>query len=348
MERNHKTEQIAKLRTDLAQHGIVLPENILRVASGSFGTCFISGDQVLKLFYEGHKQSRICLTSTGNYAHVAAAQEELTRRGVTVPQLLDYGKFSFPIQVGQQKYYAWQRMTRVTGNELPPLQSRTKITVRRQMQEIIAVAAKIHVPVKKDKQEVSQGLDSFLAWASAARVRVDVKTQNLLRELQKDIDRFTPSEQSATLLHRDFHPRNILKSHTYGVIDWDQQEFGRPERDLSTVLSARPQNLREFCDRYNALAALRMDERLIVAYGLAGYSVHYLFLLQKTNSASNRNIIAAANRPYLAALAKRMHKLTGKAIYADALRDYSALGVPLPNPPTRRLPFVPRPSTPTA
>ncbi|MGB9153151.1 MAG: aminoglycoside phosphotransferase family protein [Alphaproteobacteria bacterium] len=371
--------QLSELRDALAKHGVALPENIQIIDSGFFGTCFV-GDTVLKLFsvfrsgvlqspQDAEFERKHFDTAIQACAYITDAAHAITRRGVEVPRLIDSGRFlvegvATPLQLGNgERFHAWQMMTRVDGRPLgktprfekPP---QSPLADRKIARALAQIAAKIHVRVDAADKKIEDGPKLIVS----RPLGLDQRTFALLAALEKDIKKLTPPGQTTTLLHGDLFPQNVLKSAAgkYGVIDWDHQKFGRPERDIWGAFHMQPQRIREYCNLYNATAKHPIDERLVVAHALTSCAHAYTGALARNNeqpdtgkparnkttrySKFKRSQTLATLETRIVDLAKIMHQLTGKKAYAEAAKDFSGSQNPLGRPIAARI----KPNLPTA
>jgi hypothetical protein len=262
----------------------------------------------------------------------------LAGRGIDVPELLGHAKLSVPIKLKDQEYHACQLMTRVgrepmeevwwwlTDSEQSPKDWAAAMI---QLRELAQVAAKMHVQVGVAGKTIDQ---SDFDWVE----RFDLGRQNpkLIMALEQETDRLAPHGLSTkdpsrtTLLHGDFAPQNILRDgRRYGIVDWDQQSYGMPEKDV-WIFTRHPKYVQELCAVYNESAAQPLSERLVVAYGLTRSLRDYFRLLQDetmfgqfTESKRDEWIEKVGSRN--AGLAGEMYRLTGNRVYAEAMERFS-------------------------
>ena len=92
----YNDEGIAELREALKQQGVALPEKIERIAGGAWGLCLIGNSEVLKLFGYDPKiiksgfNKAFFDNSVVAYLRLSEVASEITKRGVSVPELTDY------------------------------------------------------------------------------------------------------------------------------------------------------------------------------------------------------------------------------------------------------------------
>ena len=95
-------KQISDLRDALGKSGVALPENIERIASGNYGVCIVSENAVIKLFKASADPELVSFEhayfdkSVSAYLRVSGVADEITRRGIKVPEMLSYGKLEIP------------------------------------------------------------------------------------------------------------------------------------------------------------------------------------------------------------------------------------------------------------
>lgn len=71
--------------------------------------------------------------------------------------------------------------------------------------------------------------------------RIDKKTAE---EIYKLVDTRTPLVSSASLIHRDLKPLNLLVGKRVGILDWENAMFGDPLFDLGVLFSRFPDDER--------------------------------------------------------------------------------------------------------
>ncbi|MCV7260169.1 phosphotransferase family protein [Mycobacterium shimoidei] len=89
------------------------------------------------------------------------------------------------------------------------------------------------------------------------------KTRDLpaLDDLTKRLTAAAPEQQELTLVHGDFHLRNVITSHETGeviaVLDWELSTLGEPLADMGSLLAYWPESGEE--DPTGAFAAAALD-----------------------------------------------------------------------------------------
>ncbi|EUA54424.1 phosphotransferase enzyme family protein [Mycobacterium xenopi 4042] len=74
------------------------------------------------------------------------------------------------------------------------------------------------------------------------------KTRDLpdLDDLTRRLAAAAPAQQELTLVHGDFHLRNVITSHTNGevvaVLDWELSTLGEPLADMGSLLAYWPES----------------------------------------------------------------------------------------------------------
>ena len=341
----------------MALEGVVLPETIEKVAAGMFGTCIVfSEGGVLKLFRwfqepENEKERkrnkiyfqnnrRFFLHSVWSFNSLAFFADQITRRGITLPELIRSGKFSSLFKTSHydiddetfRQYHAWQLITKLDGKILSP-RSLNQPDVPRLakfhlLKEMTQVAIKIHIPARATYENQRKDFidRAFRGWFSG--VKTDRQTKELVKVLHEDILRCSP--EKLVRVHGDFNTENVMKNEKgkVAVLDWDSQTIGNPARDIAWNLSRLPKTARQLTEVYNSRASVPVNPRVVIGWALASRAWQYFDILDRKRRRGNDPYLKEI-AGYIVQLAQEMHKLTGKQIYADYAKHFSKPGNPL-------------------
>ena len=307
-----------------------MPKDLKFTRSGYRSLCIIGQDKVLKLFMS--EVSFMASSTMKDYVrrsfkiHDELSQfaDKIIKRGIALPCQLDFGEFSRPLIFDSHQFIAWQLLTRVPGCALSTRRKWSRQKYPRQLSTtwlplFARIAACIHVPVEVGD---NSPLLSEETRSALAALKQSGNLRRMQAQLMHDMDRISASRKEYyTLLHRDLHAMNVLKDNVsgYGVIDWDDFDFGKPERDLF-LFGIMPQHLRTLCNLYNSLALRPVDIRLVTAVAYVIALTDHRFALswpgiKKGPSYKRRELEHTKNR--VLTLGCSLSTMTGKPIYSD-------------------------------